>query len=89
MYHEVTKKVIKEVEQVIRRFNTCDKCGKEIKVDSYDGFECKLEYKEGTRFPEGTDLEIKSVELCQDCTVDLLELLKNNGYNIVESEISF
>jgi ribosomal protein L37AE/L43A len=89
MYHKDTKKVIKEVEEVIRSYNTCDKCGKEIETGSYDAFECKLEYKEGTRYPEGTDLEIKSVEVCQECTVDLLELLKNNGYNIVDSELSF
>ncbi len=64
----------------------CDKCDKEIKVYSYDVFESTLEIKEGFQYPDGGDGTLKKLDLCQDCSEELITTLKELGYKIQELE---
>ena len=82
-----TKKVIKEVEVVTEKYTICDKCGKRIEEDIFDAFECNFTYVVGSCYPEGSCGEEKSMDICQECADDLVELLIDNGYNINTSDI--
>jgi len=79
------RKVFKEVEEIIDSYDVCDKCNLRISIDLYETFESELKIKFGTDCPEGGDGDIKSMNLCQNCSLELLELLKNNNYRINES----
>jgi hypothetical protein len=81
------EKIMKEVVVTLEDYNLCDKCNCEIKKDDiYDAFECKVLHRTGEKYPEGWNGEKQEVELCQKCAVDLIELLRLNGYRITDSE---
>lgn len=80
------EKQVKEVEVVLEDYNICDKCGKTLVKELYDAFECNFLFKEGTAYPEGGDGEKHEMELCNDCALEVVELLRKNGYNVVTSE---
>lgn len=76
--YKTYKKEIKYVSKTI-----CDKCNNEIVSDSsFDRFECTIQRVTGEVFPEGGFTETESVDLCQDCSIYLFDLLKKEGINI-------
>lgn len=86
MYVEKTEKQIKEVEVILESYYLCDKCNEKIETKGYDAFEFELSYKTGYNYIEGGNGEKKEMELCPKCADDCIQLLKNNGYRINESE---
>ena len=65
----------------------CDKCGKRIKTkDSFDAFECEFIYKTGSNYPEGGDGDKLSLDLCQECGLKAIKILKDNGFKVQENE---
>jgi hypothetical protein len=86
---QVIKKVkqMKEVEVTIENYNLCDKCNEKIETeDNYDAFECEFIHKIGSSYPEGGSGEKQEMELCQKCAVELVALLRANGYRVTDSE---
>jgi len=81
-----TEKQIKEVYVTLESYTLCDKCNEKIKKDTYEQFKCELIHETGTNYPEGGSGEKQEMELCQKCAVELIELLKTNGYRIADSE---
>lgn len=60
--------------------NTCDKCGKEIKVSlPYDVFKSSFTIRQGNNYNGDDCSETLYIDLCQDCTVSVKQLLINNG----------
>ena len=81
------EKRMKEVDVTIEDYNLCDKCNEKIeKEDSYDAFECEFIHKTGSSYPEGGSGEKQEMELCQKCAVELVALLRTNGYRVTDSE---
>ena len=81
------EKQIKEVEVIIEKYNLCDKCNEEIeREDSYDAFICEFIHKTGMSYQEGGGGEKQEMELCQKCAVELVALLRQNGYRVTDSE---
>lgn len=83
---EIKEKQTKEVDVIIESYRLCDKCNDKIKITTYDSFEFKLEYRTGNSYPEGGGGEDKKMELCDKCADDCIQLLKDNGYRINDSE---
>lgn len=80
------EKVVKEVEVTVDSHYLCDKCNTKIYVDVYETFECEFKYKIGNSYPASGDGILQEMDLCQKCAVDLVSLLKENGYRINHSE---
>ena len=61
----------------------CDKCGEEIKLKNhFDAFNCCIELRTGEQYPEGGFVEIKTIDLCEDCAEALFRILGKHGYRI-------
>ena len=66
---------------------TCDKCGSVIYEDgkSMDGYSAYnydwFEYKSGTSYPEGGWGEKVILDLCKSCSICLITLMNENGYD--------
>ena len=88
---EVIKKErqIKEVEVTVESYTLCDKCGEKIETGKYESFECEFTHKTGSCYPDGCNIEIQEMQLCQKCAVECVELLQKNGYRINESDESY
>jgi uncharacterized protein with PIN domain len=81
------EKQMKEVEVTIEKYNLCDKCNEKIEAeDKGDAFECDFIYKTGISYPEGGSGRKQAMELCQKCAVELVALLRENGYRVTDSE---
>lgn len=80
------EKQMKEVDVTIESYTLCDKCNERIKTDSYDAFECEFIHKTGSSYPGGGSGEKQEMELCQKCAVELVDLLRANGYRVTDSE---
>ena len=80
------EKQFKEVEVVVDRYILCDKCDEKILCGGYNAFECELRHKTGESYPSGGSGELQEMELCQKCAVELVALLRENGYRITDSE---
>ena len=80
------EKIMKEVEVTSESYTLCDKCNCKIEKDRFDAFECEFVHKTGSSFPEGSYGEQQEMELCQKCAVELVELLRSNGYKLIDSE---
>lgn len=81
------EKQIKEVEVTIESYSLCDKCNEKIITeDNYDSFECEFIHKTGSSYPEGGSGEKQEMELCQKCAVELVVLLRENGYRVSDSD---
>jgi len=78
----ITEKVIKEVEVTKDFYDECDKCKSRIITGSFDSFECYFKYQEGDVYPEGGLIEETTMELCQKCGKELVEILKSLGYRL-------
>lgn len=85
---QVLKKELRtqEVEVVVESYSLCDKCNEKIKTDNYDAFECEFSHKTGSSYPDGGSGNLQELELCQKCAVELVELLRQNGYRVNDSE---
>lgn len=77
-----TEQQFKEVEVVKENYLECDKCRNKIKTKPFDGFSCELSVVTGDVYPEGNYTEEKTLDLCQECSDDLLILLQSSGYRI-------
>jgi len=84
----VTQKVVKEVEVTKDFYDECDKCKTRIKTGNFDSFECGFNYQEGDVYPEGGSIDQTTMELCQKCGKELVELLKSLGYRLNTEELS-
>jgi hypothetical protein len=81
------EKRMMEVDVTIDHYTLCDKCNEKIKKeDSYDDFKCEFVRQTGSSYPEGGSLEKQEMQMCQKCAVELVSLLRANGYRINESE---
>jgi hypothetical protein len=80
------EKQMKEVDVIIESYTICDKCNEKIKKGCYDAFECKFIHKTGSSNLEGGIGEKQEMELCQKCAVELVALLRTNGYRVTDSE---
>ena len=82
-----TKKVVKEVEEVVDYYCQCDKCDSRIETTGCESFEFSLEYRRGVSFgTDGGEGKTSELELCQECAKDLMQLLTDNGYKIQTSD---
>ena len=79
-------KEVMEVDVTDEVYDICDKCGQKIEVNGYDAFSCEFERKIGQSFPESANIEIDELELCQECAEDCINLLRENGYNIISRD---
>lgn len=77
-----SKKILKEVEEIVSIHYLCDKCKNEILNDRFDAFEFDFELRTGESFPEFGNGERYNVDINQHCTLDLIELMKKNGINV-------
>jgi hypothetical protein len=71
---------------------TCDLCGKDVAagLDHYEVDEVTVECSVGTRYPEGTDLDMTIFDLCGACFRDsLVPWLVSQGAQPRKKEISF
>lgn len=73
-------------EVVTKCYKLCDKCGIIIKNKQYDAFNFELEYKTGTAYPEGGSGDKYELDLCENCAPKAIQLLKENGFKVQESE---
>lgn len=81
------EKKMQEIDVTLEDYNLCDKCNEKIGLeDIYDAFDFCLYHKTGTSYPEGGSGQKQEVELCKKCSVELMALLKTNGYRITDSE---
>jgi hypothetical protein len=85
---QVLKKKVcmQEVEVIVENYHLCDKCNKKITKQNYDAFECDFTHKTGDSYPDGGSGDLQEMELCQQCAVELVELLKQNGYRVNDSK---
>lgn len=81
-----TERRVQEVKVVVESYSLCDKCNEKIKTDNYDAFECEFTHKTGSSYPDGGSGSIQEMELCQKCAVEFVELLRQNGYRVTDSE---
>ena len=86
MYVKKTEKQMKEVDVIIERYHLCDKCNEKIGIGAFDAFEFNLKYRTGGQYPEGGRGLEKEMELCDKCADGCIQLLKDNGYRIAESD---
>ena len=81
------EKQMKEVEVIIENYNLCDKCNEKIETeDNHDAFECEFIHKTGSNYLEGGSGKKQEMELCQKCAVELVTLLRQNGYRVTDSK---
>jgi hypothetical protein len=80
------EKQMKEVDVTIESYTLCDKCNEKIKTGRYNAFKCEFIHKTGSSYPEGGSGEKQEMELCQNCAVKLVDLLRANGYRVTDSE---
>lgn len=79
---EYVRKEEKLILTTVESYTICDKCGEKIKSDDmYDVFECSFIYKTGTAYPEGGDGDKVTLDLCQKCGKEAIELLEEAGFN--------
>jgi hypothetical protein len=78
-----------EVERIKESHKYCDWCGKKIKPEIYDEFECKIIWKEGYGYPEGGSVAEKSIDLCLKCAKRLFKELVKMGIRINENSWDF
>ncbi len=81
-----TEKQTKEVDVTVENYEVCDKCNERIFVMGFDSFECSFEHKTGNQYPEGGGGKTETMDLCQSCAKEAVELLKANGYRINTEE---
>jgi hypothetical protein len=80
------KKVLKETDELEEA--TCDKCGALVEFDpykshyDYDWFDMTT----GHGTPDGGGGFHYKIDLCEKCGMQLIDWLKNSGYEIKESE---
>jgi hypothetical protein len=79
-------KEMKEVEIVDEQYDQCDKCGKKINTPCFDAFEFELFVKTGEQFPECGHGSIDTLDLCKECSIKLVSLLRNKGYDVQSKE---
>lgn len=81
------KIITKTLEQKELIKETCDKCQKEINIDSFNAYNSNwFELITGTNYPGAYSPEKYKMDLCEDCSMDLIELLKANGFNVQYEE---
>jgi len=83
---EIIKKEKQLREVIVVQYNLCDKCGKEIEVRMYDAFEFSMEHKTGDIYPESGGGKLQTLDLCPECVLGFIQLLKENGYKVQECE---
>jgi hypothetical protein len=86
-----TQKMIKQVESENVLEIICDKCGKPIKSEMGSAYKSDwFMMTTGDYF--GSDCwqgMHRVMDLCEDCSNELIELLKKNGYNIRDEEFDY
>lgn len=85
MKHFVNKK-----EVVMRLHNTtCDKCGADTYEGTFNGdyYEFSFKREQGVAYPEYQNYEIEEMNLCADCSKELVLNLESLGYKINRSEV--
>jgi len=87
MYTNITEERMQTV--CVKTIVNCDKCNVEILPEAFDAFECELNYKEGSCYPDGGNTYNIDIHMCKTCANELIELLRQNGYRINESEHSW
>ncbi len=83
----VRHKELQQVEVVTKVDIICDKCNEKVEKSNYDAFRFDFEVRFGESYPEGVWGDKHEMDLCQDCTDDLLKLLENNGYRITKTDL--
>ncbi len=71
---------IKNIEHEFVAETTCDKCGEKITIDRFDAFEFELKYKTGNIYPDSGWGEETTLDLCDDCSKKLLDLINEHGF---------
>jgi len=80
--------VTREIEEIEKE--VCDKCGNEIRLESYFSiFRSNFVSEVGHGFPEGGDKKIIELDFCKECNESVIDLLRSNGINITEREVSW
>jgi hypothetical protein len=80
------EKRMMEVDVTIENYFLCDKCNQKIEHENYNAFECNFIHKTGSNYPSGGSGEKKEMDLCEECAVELVTLLRTNGYRVNDSE---
>jgi hypothetical protein len=82
----VKEKQTKIVDVTIENYKLCDKCNEKIETHCHDAFECKLTHTNGSIYPTGGGGERQEMDLCQKCSIELVDFLRENGYRVNDSE---
>jgi hypothetical protein len=70
--------------------STCDMCSAEIDTYGYDVDEVTIKVEEGSRFPEGTNLDITECDLCGECfRTKLVPWLEAQGVKMQKRGLSY
>jgi hypothetical protein len=84
---------IKEIPATTRReetHTTCDICNADTNQYGYDVDECTIKNEQGSRFPEGTNLDVLACDLCGECfRTKLVPWLESQGVAMQRSELSY
>lgn len=74
------------------QYTICDKCGNKIESEycSYNAFEDDwFEMRTGKSYPDSGDITHYEMDLCEKCSLELLDNLKVLGYNVREERVWF
>lgn len=86
MRKRLTKKVVKEVEEVIYDHLVCDKCGKVIQEDTNEVFDFQFKVRIGERYGAEAFWKDYNLDLCKEHANEAMRLLVANGFMITEEE---
>lgn len=67
----------------------CDLCNNEIKGKSFfDVDDCSVEKRTGTSYPDGSFIDIKSIDICSECMEEKIIPLIEKEFNVKFKEYS-
>lgn len=82
------EKTVKEKVLVNEQF-FCDKCGAEIKRDTYSVDKCHFTIREGENYPSGYSADIVEAYFCEECQNLIKTILEENGVVFTERSESY
>lgn len=80
--YDYKEETITRVTQTLVK-TTCDKCGQEIIHENFSIFDSEwFEARFGMCYPEGGAGTSYTMDLCENCSLEMINLLKNHGYKV-------
>lgn len=79
------EKRMMEVDVTIENYFLCDKCNQKINHENYNAFDFQLKHRTGTNYPSGGAGDEISMDLCEACADEFIQLIRTNEYRTSES----